>query len=73
MTENVRMFTVKQAAEYLSKLSGRDPSEVQINPESVRRYYRSGQLKGTKDGLAPGSPVRYTKTDLDEFFKSRVG
>jgi hypothetical protein len=72
MTENVRMFTAKQAATYLSTLSGRKPGEVQVNPETVRRAYRAGRLRGVKDGLAPGSPVRYTKADLDAYFASRV-
>ena len=66
--DSVRMFTAKQAAEYLN-----------VNPESIRRAYRrfaSGEpkgLKGIKDGLAPGGPVRYTKADLDAYRASRVG
>jgi excisionase family DNA binding protein len=60
-TENVRMFTAKQAAAYLG-----------ICAESVRRAYRRGDLPGIKDGLAIGGPVRYTKSDLDAYRALRV-
>ena len=62
MTKSVRMFTAAQAATYLG-----------VCTESVRRAYRRGALKGVKDNLAQGSPVRYTGEDLDAYRQSRLG
>ncbi len=44
---------------------------LQINPESVRRYVRSGKLKAIKLG---GKFIRIDKKDLEEFIASmKVG
>lgn len=68
------MFTVAQAAEYLG-----------VCGESVRRAYRRYEdqqagkaggppgLRGIKDRLAVGSPLRFTQADLDAYRQSRVG
>lgn len=41
---------------------------LQIDPESVRRYVRSGQLKAIKLG---GKFIRIEKKDLDNFIKQK--
>lgn len=41
---------------------------LQIDPESVRRYVRSGQLKAVKLG---GKFIRIGKNDLDDFIKKQ--
>jgi len=41
---------------------------LQVDPESVRRYVRSGQLKAVKLG---GKFIRIEKNDLDDFIKQQ--
>jgi len=43
---------------------------LQVDPESIRRYVRSGQLKAVKLG---GRFIRIEKVDLDTFIKEQKG
>ena len=38
-----------------------------FTPETVRRWYRRGELKGTKMGTAQGSRLVFTATEIARF------
>lgn len=54
--DELQFYTPEQVAKIL-----------QVNPESVRRYVRSGKLKAIKLG---GKFIRIEKKDLEDFIAS---
>ena len=55
-----RQLTVEQAA-----------SRLNVNPETIRRAIRSGEIVATKDRLHAGSPYLIAESELSAFVKSR--
>lgn len=55
-----RLLTVPQAAKRLK-----------VNPETIRRAIRRGELSAVKDNLHAGSPYLIRAIDLDAFAASR--
>lgn len=56
--EGARFYTVAQVAELL-----------QVNPETVRRWIRSGELRGL--GLGDKAGYRIEQSDLRDFIERR--
>lgn len=71
-TKSVRTFNRTEAAAYLSAKAGRKKGETQVHPITVWRAYHRGDLKGTRDMLAKGGPIRFRQDDLDAFYESKV-
>lgn len=72
---DIYIETARPQEQILSESSGQEfyttedvAKMLQVDPESVRRYVRSGQLKAVKLG---GKFIRIEKSDLDEFIKKQ--
>jgi anti-sigma28 factor (negative regulator of flagellin synthesis) len=57
-----RRVTVEKAAELANG----------CHPETIRRAIRKGELKASKNRLAPGSPLVIAMSDLQAFIKART-
>ncbi len=72
---DIYIETARPQEQILSESSGQEfyttedvSKMLQVDPESVRRYVRSGQLKAVKLG---GKFIRIEKSDLDEFINKQ--
>jgi len=57
-----RQLTVEQAA-----------TQAGVHPEPIRRAYRTGELRGRRNRLAPGGPLIFAQSDVTAFIKARMG
>lgn len=56
-----RTFGTNAAAAYLG-----------VHRDTLLRAYRAGKIKGVRDTLRPGSPIRFWKEDLDGYAAAKL-
>lgn len=56
-----RMLTATQVANRLG-----------CHPETIRRAYRKGELKARRNRLAPGAPLLFAESAVNEFARART-
>lgn len=57
-----RLLTVDQVADQLG-----------VHPETIRRAFRTGELKGNRNGLAQGRPLLFAQAAVTSFARRRMG